>query len=216
MELAHGRRWAEMLRGECRVIVQTEWDGKSSGALVALHARRSAASIAAFREAHPAGRIAVMLTGTDLYGDLRSSAETETARSLDLGDRIVVLQDEALALLRPRWRAKAQVIYQSAPALPKVTKPRARLDCVAAGHLREVKDPRTLFAAMESLPAGLPIRLQHFGNALDPELGTRPARSPKGSRAIAIAARDRTRRCAAPSARHTSSYIPRSWRAAPT
>ena len=162
-------RWAEMLRATCKVIVQTEWDGKRADAMIALHALRSAASIAAFRSDRPKRGIALVLTGTDLYRDLGSS--TDAARSLDLADRIVALQPEALALLSRKWRGKARVIYQSASALPKMTKPRAGLDCVAAGHLRMVKDPLTLFAAMEALPKELPIRMQHFGNALEPELG---------------------------------------------
>src|SRR5205809_41437 len=77
-------RWVELLRGTCKIIVQTEWDRKRCEALIALHALRSAASIAAFREAHPTRGIAVMLTGTDLYRDLGASAEA--ARSLDLAD----------------------------------------------------------------------------------------------------------------------------------
>src|SRR5687767_4707788 len=75
-------RWSEMLRGTCTVIVQSDWSGKPADALVALHARRSAASVAAFRQAHPARRIAVMLTGTDLYGDLATNVEA--GHSLDL------------------------------------------------------------------------------------------------------------------------------------
>lgn len=168
-----------MLRPACKVIVQTQWDGKPADALIALHARRSAASVAAFRAAHPARKVAVMLTGTDLYRDLGTSAEA--ARSLDLADRIVTLQDEAPTLLPRKWRAKARVIYQSAPRLPRAAKPRARLDCVAAGHLREVKDPRTLFAAMDALREELPVRVQHFGEALEPGLG---------EAARALAARD--------------------------
>ena len=38
--------------------------------LIALHARKSAASIEAFRRAHPAARIVLVMTGTDLYRDL--------------------------------------------------------------------------------------------------------------------------------------------------
>lgn len=136
--------------------------------MIALHARRSAESIEAF-DARSARPIAVMLTGTDLYRDLGSSAEA--ARSLDIARAIVTLQDDALAHLRPRWRAKARVIYQSAPTLRAAAKPAGRLDCVAAGHLRDVKDPGTLFAAFGHLPTELPIRVSHFGAALDPALG---------------------------------------------
>ena len=122
-------RWAGFLRDRCKVIVQTQWDGAAADALVALHARRSADSIAAFR-AKSKRPIALMLTGTDLYRDLPASRDA--ARSLDLADRIVVLQDDALRLLEPRWREKAEVIYQSARPLPAKRKPGGRLECVTA------------------------------------------------------------------------------------
>src|SRR5215468_6256003 len=83
-------RWAQMLRDRFRIIVQTDWDGAAVDAMVALHAKRSAESIARFRGRVPSGRLGVVLSGTDLYRDLPASAEA--ARSLDLADRIVVLQ----------------------------------------------------------------------------------------------------------------------------
>jgi len=45
-----------MLQGYCRVIVQSEWNGEGADALIALHARRSAPSIAAFHTANAATR----------------------------------------------------------------------------------------------------------------------------------------------------------------
>ena len=158
-----------MLRDRCRVIVQTRWEGNRADALIALHARRSAASIADFRAAAPGAPIAVMLTGTDLYRDLPASAEARA--SLDHAHRIVVLQEDAPNLLEPKWRAKTEVIFQSARRLAPAAKPRDRLDCVALGHLREEKDPATLFRAIELLPAGLAIRVRHIGAALDTALG---------------------------------------------
>ena len=163
-------RWAAMLQGRCRIIVQTRWDGKPADALIALHARRSADSIAEFHARAPGRSIAVMLTGTDLYRDLPESREA--ARSLDLARYIVTLQDDALRLLDDAWRAKAEVIFQSAVGLRKKTKARDRLVCVAVGHLREEKDPRTLFRAMGRLPASLPIVLRHIGAPLDARLAT--------------------------------------------
>ena len=162
-------RWAGMLRDRYRPIVQTAWDGEAADAIIALHARRSAESIARFHERAGGRRMAVVLTGTDLYRDLPESREA--AASLDLADRIVVLQDDALRLLARDWRRKAQVIFQSAPLLAVRPKPRGRLDCVVVGHLREEKDPRTLFDAVRRIPAGLPIRVRHIGAALDPALG---------------------------------------------
>jgi len=162
-------RWAQMLRDRFRVIVQTAWDGRHCDAMVALHARRSAESIARFHEARGSRHLAVVLSGTDLYRDLPGSPEAR--HSLDVAGRIVVLQDEARRALEPRWRRKAQVIFQSTEPIARATKNHRGLLCVAVGHLRDEKDPRTLFAAVEQLPAGLPIRIRHIGEALDPELG---------------------------------------------
>ena len=95
-----------MLRERFRVIVQSECDGAGADAMIALHARRSAASIALYRRRSPAAPLAVVLTGTDLYRDLPGSAEA--AASLDAADRIVVLQEDALGLLDPRWRVEIE------------------------------------------------------------------------------------------------------------
>ncbi len=162
-------RWAEMLRDRFRIIVQTQWDGSAADAMIALHARRSAASIERFRERAPARRIAVVLTGTDLYKDLPASIEAK--RSIDLADRVVVLQDDALRLLEARWRAKAQVIYQSARPLAPRRKRRDGLDCVVVGHLRDEKDPLTLLRALAQVPRDAPIAIRHIGAPLDPKLG---------------------------------------------
>lgn len=157
-----------MLRDRYRVIVQTHWDGKPVDLMMALHAKRSASSIEAYRATHPSAPLIAVLSGTDLYRDLPSGPEV--ARSLDLADRVVVLQDDALRLLEARWRRKAQVVFQSARALPVRAKPKGRLHCVAVGHLRAEKDPATLLAAVERIPPGLPITFRHIGAPLDAAL----------------------------------------------
>ena len=162
-----------MLREKCKVIVQTEWDGRRVDAMIALHAFRSAASIERFGERFPERGIALVLTGTDIYGE--SGRTAEAARSMAIATRIVALQPDALDRLPGPARSKAEAIFQSAAALPRQAKPRGRLDCVAAGHLRAVKDPSTLFAAFRLLPEGLPIALHHFGEALEPALGEEAA-----------------------------------------
>lgn len=158
-----------MLRDRYRPIVQTAWNGEPVDALIALHARRSAESIARFHERANGRRMAVVLTGTDLYKDLPESREA--AASLESADRVVVLQDDALRLLPAKWRRKAEVVFQSAPLLAKRAKARGRLDAVVVGHLREEKDPRTLFEAVRRIPRDLPIRVRHIGAPLDPALG---------------------------------------------
>ena len=173
-----------MLRDRYKVIVQSEWRGERTDAMVALHARRSAGSIEAFRQSR-AGGLAVVLTGTDLYRDLPGSVEA--ARSLEAADRLVVLQDDALRMLSPEVRKKATVIFQSAAAIARRAKPRDALSCVAVGHLRDEKDPRTLFRAWSRLPAGARITLRHIGAPLDDALA---------AEAYALAARDRRYRYA--------------------
>ena len=164
-----------MLRDRYRVIVQTDWDGTRADALVALHAFRSAASVAAFHETLR-GPIAVVLTGTDLYRDLAKA--DETCESIEIAKRIVVLQDHALGLLKPSWRTKCDVIFQSARFLRHRSHAKGFLDCAVVGHLRQEKDPATVFAAIEALPRELPIRIRHVGAPLDAALG-------KAARALA-------------------------------
>ncbi len=105
-------RWSRILRGlGHRVGILEEWTGQAADFLVALHARRSHASIARFREAHPHVPLVLALTGTDLYQDIRTDASAQA--SLDLADRFVVLQAEAPNELPPRLRGRARVIVQS-------------------------------------------------------------------------------------------------------
>lgn len=136
--------------------------------MVALHARRSASSIAAFSSGTRAP-IGVVLTGTDLYRDLGKIADT--ARSLDVARRIVVLQEDARRLLAPGWRRKAEVVFQSAPRIAHARGRHDGLRCVVVGHLREEKDPVTVIRALERLPADLAIRVRQIGAPLDAELG---------------------------------------------
>ena len=62
------------------------------------------------------------------------------------------------------------MVFQSARALPARAKAKGRLHCVAVGHLRAEKDPATLLAAVERIPAGMPITFRHIGAPLDADL----------------------------------------------
>src|SRR5262245_54711335 len=85
-------RWSAMLRSAGhRVAIANEWNGERCDLLLALHAHRSHDSVRRFRDARPGAPIVVVLTGTDLYRDLPTSRKAQA--SLDLADRIVVLQD---------------------------------------------------------------------------------------------------------------------------
>ncbi|WP_325110999.1 selenoneine biosynthesis selenosugar synthase SenB [Ramlibacter sp.] len=167
------RRWQELLAGDHAVRITREWpDAEAAGdaIMLALRARRSAEPIAAWAQAHPGRGLAVVLTGTDLYQDIQADAAAQ--RSLQLAQRLVVLQEcgpEAL----PVWqRDKARVIYQSTPALPALPKGDAQLVAVMVGHLRQVKTPQTLLAAARLLCQRSDIRIRHIGDAAaEPALG---------------------------------------------
>jgi putative glycosyltransferase (TIGR04348 family) len=164
-------RWRRHLAHAYRVTIGPGWQPGDAvpDLLIALHARRSAAPLAACRAAHPDRPILLVLTGTDLYRDIH--ADTSARASLDLADALVVLQPRGLDELPADVRTKARVIYQSAPRLNH-TRARAGMpsDIVMIGHLREEKDPRTFMdaARLVHTPG---VRLLHVGAALDPALG---------------------------------------------
>ena len=62
--------------------------------MIALHAWRSAHSIAAFRAVYPDRPLIVALSGTDIYSYIRRDPEP-VLRSLDLADRLLTLHDLA-------------------------------------------------------------------------------------------------------------------------
>ncbi len=160
------RRWQELLSGHCRVRITKEWpdaDAADDTAMLALHARRSAAPIAAWAQARPGRGLAVVLTGTDLYQDIQADAAAQ--RSLELAQRLVVLQERGVEALPARHRAKARVVYQSAPALPPLARPDDLLRAVMVGHLRQAKTPQTLFEAARLLRERPDIRITHIGDA---------------------------------------------------
>jgi glycosyltransferase involved in cell wall biosynthesis len=190
-------RWAARLRelGH-HVAIRSEYNGERGDVLVALHARRSATAVRRFHASHPQSPIVVVLTGTDVYGDLHGSAAAQGA--LELATRIVVLQRLALRELRRRWRRKSAVILQSAvpggrraPARPlRQARAAARGERTGVGsrprnsradrrpppapstalvlaHLRAVKDPLRAAYAARLLPEESGWRVVHGGFAHD-------------------------------------------------
>jgi hypothetical protein len=82
------RRWTRILRDlGHRVTLAQAYHGEPSDLMVALHARRSFPAIAQFRRLHPSRPLIVALTGTDLYGDIKTSAEAQ--QSLELATRLI-------------------------------------------------------------------------------------------------------------------------------
>jgi putative glycosyltransferase (TIGR04348 family) len=163
------QRWSRMLRTAYRVDVSDRWTIGGQSMMIALHARRSAASIEAWRSVHPGRPLLLVLTGTDLYRDIEVDAAAQ--RSLALADVLVVLNELGAQRLPEALRSKAHVVLQSCPARRPGRRATRHLRALMVGHLRGEKDPRTYWRAAERLAARNDIRLDHIGHALDPVLG---------------------------------------------
>ena len=172
-------RWAKLLKAlGHRVTISEKYVNQQVELLIALHARRSHASIVQFREAHPDRPIILALTGTDVYRDIHQNAQAR--RSLELSDRIVVLQPYALRELSAAETKKARVIYQSINRPQGLKKPRRsrerNFDVCVIGHLRPVKDPFRAAMAARRLPKHSRIRIVQIGGALSEQMAHRARR----------------------------------------
>jgi putative glycosyltransferase (TIGR04348 family) len=161
-------RWARHLRAlGHRVRIALDWDGQEADILIALHARRSHAAIQAWKTAHPHRPLALVLTGTDLYRDIRRDAAARA--SLRLADRMVVLQAKGLDELGAAERAKTRVIFQSVRPVQRRAPPRSYFLVTVIGHLREEKDPFRAALALAHLPQAA-IRVVQLGQAMTPAM----------------------------------------------
>lgn len=165
-------RWARLLRelGH-RVAITVAFDATRLAArfdlLIALHARRSHQALSDWKQACLDKPAILALTGTDLYRDIRTDDKAQ--QSLDLADRMIVLQAEGLQELRAKHRAKTRVIHQSVdpikPALPPVTYALVTV----IGHLRDEKDPFRAALALAHIPAHQRVGVVQLGGAMSPE-----------------------------------------------
>ena len=157
-------RWAAFLRAAGhRVSICTEDLSGNADLMLALHARRSHASIRAFPREKP---LVVALTGTDVYRDIRTSAEAR--ESLELAHRLIVLQPKAAEELAGRLRKEVRVVVQSSATTRRHRPVKGKFRLCLIGHLRAEKDPLRIVAA---LPYVAPVvEVVHLGAALDPKL----------------------------------------------
>ena len=166
-------RWARLIKGlGHRARIDEEYHGQKCDVLVALHARRSATSIARFARSRPDAPLVVALTGTDLYQDLKRSAPARD--SLRRATRLIALHGAAADDLPANARHKLRVIYQS--VVPRKVKPpplKRVFEVCVLGHLRDVKDPFRAAMAARRLPADSRIRIMHIGGALSEKMASR-------------------------------------------
>jgi putative glycosyltransferase (TIGR04348 family) len=162
-------RWTRFLREAGHTVrVQVEWDGRSADLMLALHARRSFASIRAFAERFPSRPLLLALTGTDLYRDIHQDSDAQQA--LEWAHRLIVLQDRGIDELPPHLAAKTRVIYQSSPDTARTAVRPHVFEVLVIGHLREEKDPFRAALATAHLPSHSQIQVTHLGSALSEEM----------------------------------------------
>jgi putative glycosyltransferase (TIGR04348 family) len=137
--------------------------------LIAMHARRSADSVAAWRSTHPDRPILLVLTGTDLYRDI--ARDDSAKQSIRFADSLVVLNELGAQRLAPQDREKTSVILQSSSPRKALQRTDRHLRALMVGHLRAEKSPQTFFSAARRLVDRDDILLDHIGSALDPALG---------------------------------------------
>ena len=118
--------------------------------------------------------LVVVLTGTDLYRDIRD--DRSARRSLDLADRLVVLQDMGRGELAPALRRKTRVIYQSAHVGASHSPPKRAFRVCVLGHLREEKDPFRAALALAHLRDLPQLEVVHLGAALSPAMAAEARR----------------------------------------
>jgi putative glycosyltransferase (TIGR04348 family) len=163
------KRYASMLATTCTVRIVKEWEGVQSDELmIALHARRSYSSIAAWHAERGYEGLCVVLTGTDLYRDIQQDPQAQ--QSLMWAKVLIVLQAAGVAELPASLREKAQVLFQSTSTRQTLVKTNRRVRAVMVGHLRAEKSPQTFFEAAVLLAERNDIELRHIGGEQDQTL----------------------------------------------
>ena len=138
----------------------------ASDLLVTLHGEYSEPIIKESRKDSPDKPIILAMTGTDIYPEPNETVQ----KSLHLADIIIVLQSKAIERIPSQFRAKTEVIFQSAKKFSGKTNPDPNyFDVCVVGHLRDVKDPMRTAVAARNLPESSQIRIFHAGGILDPK-----------------------------------------------
>ena len=161
-------RWHQFLSHlNYQSTITEQWSGKSCDVLIALHGLRSHDSIQRFKKAYPSNPVTLIMTGTDIYRDLKNS--TKVIKSMEMADAIVVLQPDAIQSLPQKFHHKVQVIYQSVKSITRKTPPKRHFLASIIGHLRAEKDPFCAAQSLTLLPLDSRLQLVQLGKAMSPE-----------------------------------------------
>ena len=170
---ATARRWSRLLReAGHKVDILEQWgvEDRSYDLLIALHAWRSAASIAAFANRFPDRALIVVLTGTDIYRFQHTHPKV-TRMSLAYASALIGLHAHVSQNIPSEFHSSLHIVYQSALPLTTTYRKTVARDftlCVV-GHLREEKDSLRAAEASRLLPLSSRIRIVQAGRAHTPE-----------------------------------------------
>jgi len=166
-------RWADLISQLGHTVnVVERYNDQEADALIALHAGRSAPSVRQFRDQYRERPLLLAVTGTDVYGG--EFDRGVVTQSLELADRILVLQPKTADDLPAALRAKVRVIYQSAEPPTRRESPRKGVfEVGVVGHLRPVKDPFRAAEAVRLLPPSTTVHIVQLGKALSPGMAER-------------------------------------------
>ncbi|MBU3548773.1 selenoneine biosynthesis selenosugar synthase SenB [Polynucleobacter sp. P1-05-14] len=161
-------RWHQFLsRLNYQSAITEQWSKKPCDVLIALHGLRSHDSIQRYKKAYPNYPVILIMTGTDIYRDLKNS--TKVIKSMEMADAIVVLQPDAIQSLPKKFHHKVQVIYQSVKGITRKPPPKRHFLASIIGHLRSEKDPFCAAQSLSLLPSNSKIQLVQLGKAMSPE-----------------------------------------------
>jgi putative glycosyltransferase (TIGR04348 family) len=161
-------RWHRFLSDlNYQSIVTEKWSKKLCDVLIALHGLRSHDSIQGFKKAYPNHPVVLIMTGTDIYRDLKNS--TKVIKSMEMADAIVVLQPDAIQSLPKKFHQKVQVIYQSVKGITRKSLAKRHFLASIIGHLRSEKDPFCAAQCLPLLPSSSKVQLVQLGKAMSPE-----------------------------------------------
>ena len=150
------------------VQVTESWSGGDAGLLIALHAYRSHQSIVAFKKQYLSRPIVLIMTGTDIYRDIKN--HSEVIESMEIADQLIVLQAAAIHSVPAHLRHKVQVIYQSVEIDVKGSATKEGFLASVIGHLRDEKDPFCVVRSLALLPTDSKITVTHLGQAMNPQM----------------------------------------------
>jgi len=159
-------RWARILHDlGHRVEIAVEDRAVDADMMVAVHAWRSAASVARFADARPGRPLVVLLSGTDIYS-FQHSHPAETLASMERATALICLHELVHRAIPGKFGSKLHVIHQSAPPLARPRVPSRRyFEVCVIGHLREEKDSLRTALAARPAPETSRLRVVHLGKA---------------------------------------------------